>query len=88
MILFFFSEPVDFSRPDGGKLNLAINQNSSSETNREFTHYSTLTSKGSKSISILRSLSSDDLELKSSDENTDDGSDVDILGDHSKGYLT
>lgn len=41
-----------------------------------------------KSIGMLRSISSDDLVLKSSDENTDDDeSDVDIVGEP-KGYIT
>lgn len=41
----------------------------------------------SSSVSMLRSVSSDDLILKSSDDNSEDESDVDIIGD-TKGYLT
>lgn len=43
--------------------------------------------KTQSSISMLRSVSSDDLMMKSSDEESDDGSDVDIIGDP-KGYIT
>lgn len=39
------------------------------------------------SVTMLRSVSSDDLMLKSSDEGSEDESDVDIIGD-TKGYLT
>lgn len=40
-----------------------------------------------KSLGMLRSVSSDDM-IKSSDENSDDESDVDIVGDPVKGYMT
>lgn len=86
------SEPVDFSRNElTTQLNTSTGTNGTSEnTERAFSLYSSINSKSIKtqsSISILRSVSSDDMMLKSSDESTDDESDVDIIGDP-KGYLT
>lgn len=43
--------------------------------------------KGQSSMNVLRSVSSDDLMMKSSDEESDDDSDVDIIGDP-RGYIT
>lgn len=43
--------------------------------------------KAQNSISLLRSVSSDDLMMKCSDDESDDESDVDIIGDP-KGYLS
>lgn len=77
----YFTEPVDFSR------NVSTKPNQSSDTtqnsNRSFSTYS-LDEK--KTLGMLRSVSSDDM-IKSSDENSDDESDVDIVGDP-KGYMT
>lgn len=52
-------------------------------SNRSFSTYSM---DEKKSLGMLRSVSSDDM-VKSSDENSDDESDVDIVGDP-KGYMT
>lgn len=43
--------------------------------------------KTQSSIQMFRSISSDDLMMKSSDDGTDDESDVDIIGE-SKGYIS
>lgn len=61
-----------------------------SDSDRAFSLYSSLEGKSvnaQSSINMLRSVSSDDLMLKSSDDGSDDESDVDIIGD-AKGYLT
>lgn len=83
---------MDFSRGDASKQTASSNGNGStgSDSDRAFTIYSSLNNKSLKtqsSISMLRSVSSDDLMMKSSDEDSDDGSDVDIIGDP-KGYIT
>lgn len=83
--LFNSTEPVDFSRSEVGK-----STTNNSDSDRAFSLYSSIGTKSMKtqnSISMLRSVSSDDLMMKSSDDGTDDESDVDIVGDP-KGYLT
>lgn len=87
------SEPVDFSRSDAAKpssFSSPGNGNSRGDADRALTLYSTINSKpmkGQSSMNVLRSVSSDDLMMKSSDEESDDDSDVDIIGDP-RGYIT
>lgn len=85
MLNSVFAEPVDFSRNDIGKPS-----GNNSDSDRAFSMYSSLEGKSvnaQSSVSMLRSVSSDDLILKSSDDGSEDESDVDIIGD-TKGYLT
>lgn len=76
-IVSILSEPVDFSRTDAPKNNLASSDGA-------FSIYSSM---GTKSLKALRSVSSEDLMMKGSDDGSEDESDVDIVGDP-KGYLT
>lgn len=85
MLNFVLAEPVDFSRNEISKPS-----GNNSDSDRAFSLYSSLEGKSvnaQSSVSMLRSVSSDDLILKSSDDGSEDESDVDIIGD-TKGYLT
>lgn len=79
------AEPVDFSRNDISKPS-----GNNNDSDRAFSLYSSIDGKSANaqsSVSMLRSVSSDDLMLKSSDDGSEDESDVDIVGD-TKGYLS
>ncbi|XP_055299123.1 brain-specific homeobox protein-like isoform X2 [Sitodiplosis mosellana] len=87
------AEPVDFSRNEAGKSTPNASDNGkrgpADESERAFSLYSSMGVKSLKaqsSIQMLRSISSDDL-MKSSDSDTEDESDVDIVGE-SKGYIS
>lgn len=86
-------EPVDFSRSDANKTSMVPGNGkcvSVDESERAFSLYSSMGVKSLKaqsSIHMLRSISSDDLMMKSSDEDSEEESDVDIVGE-SKGYIS
>lgn len=96
---FIAAEPVDFSRNETVKTVAGIDNGKrrghpNDESERAFSLYSSMGVKSSlkaqSSIQMLRSLSSDDLMMKSSDSNSgtdEDESDVDIVGE-SKGYIS
>lgn len=91
--MFLFSEPVDFSKNESTATTASTtaamggNVHDSDGTYSLYAVTMNNSSKLNKSFGLLRSISSDDLVLNSSDEHTDDESDVDIIGDP-KGYLT